>query len=558
MESEDAIKAATDASFKALLGLLQLQRQAVRARWDELASGRTALATAQQALCDGRSVSAVPSDVIKLNVGGEQMAARRETLTMAAGSRLAAMFSGRWDELLEKDRDERIFLDYDPKCFRKLLDHLLEMKMHDPTAAKLPIDVPAEIEQGFDLILGHLHLQDFLYDQEDGSLPEKMKAKQQNQAAQLGSTDDESESRIALLKAMQDLSAESVELDGLFVALQYQKDALADEKEFMAEMVKEHGDDDILYLNVSGQAITVKRSTLLLCPGSALATKFDAKRWSQQATEDEDQRVFLELNPYCFQKVVDFMRMQRLVADPSTIAFSAGDIRPDQMPSFKRLIDYYGLEEHIDMTPPFVADSAIVCDGAHAAALHEWIGAGKETELLYRGTRDGLTPQSFHQRCDNKGPTLTVVKSTCGYLCGAYTDQSWLRGNGAHAQSQVTFVFSLTSPHVTQPTKFEIEPNQYGSAVYHYTRYGAAFTIGHVYFLSNQGATCSSSLNSGYFQNPTGVANLAANTSFAAAEMEVYAVRRADGPASHGGKRATNSAARAKRNRRGGSGGAAR
>lgn len=48
--------------------------------------------------------------------------------------------------------------------------------------------------------------------------------------------------------------------------------------------------------------------------------------------------------------------------------------------------------------------------------------------LLYRGSRDGWRSSDFHKCCDNKGPTVTLIKvvTTGGkYIFGGYTDQSW-------------------------------------------------------------------------------------------------------------------------------------
>ena len=50
----------------------------------------------------------------------------------------------------------------------------------------------------------------------------------------------------------------------------------------------------------------------------------------------------------------------------------------------------------------------------------------KSTELLYRLTRDGDTPQAFHSKCDGKGKTITFIKnySNC-YRFGGFTTVPW-------------------------------------------------------------------------------------------------------------------------------------
>ena len=45
-------------------------------------------------------------------------------------------------------------------------------------------------------------------------------------------------------------------------------------------------------------------------------------------------------------------------------------------------------------------------------------------KVLYRASRNGWFASNFHSCCDNKGPTVTLVKSG-NYIFGGYTDQSW-------------------------------------------------------------------------------------------------------------------------------------
>lgn len=65
------------------------------------------------------------NDVIQLNVGGRtNIAVLRSTLTQFEDSMLAAKFSGRWDDSMEKDRDGNIFIDQDPDSFMILINYL--------------------------------------------------------------------------------------------------------------------------------------------------------------------------------------------------------------------------------------------------------------------------------------------------------------------------------------------------------------------------------------------------------------------------------------------------
>ena len=42
--------------------------------------------------------------------------------------------------------------------------------------------------------------------------------------------------------------------------------------------------------------------------------------------------------------------------------------------------------------------------------------------MLYRGSRDGFTYKAFHDRCDGKGPTISLFKLKHNGDCiGGYT-----------------------------------------------------------------------------------------------------------------------------------------
>ena len=61
----------------------------------------------------------------------------------------------------------------------------------------------------------------------------------------------------------------------------------------------------------------------------------------------------------------------------------------------------------------------------HAQQLAEWMEDKKfGWQLCYRASNDGWSGADFHTKCDDLGPTVTLVK--CGTnVFGGYTDQSW-------------------------------------------------------------------------------------------------------------------------------------
>ena len=72
------------------------------------------------------------SDVIYLNVGGTLMATLRRTLTYVEDSMLAARFSGRWDESIEKDKDGNFFIDQPIELFLLMIDFIRNKQNQTP------------------------------------------------------------------------------------------------------------------------------------------------------------------------------------------------------------------------------------------------------------------------------------------------------------------------------------------------------------------------------------------------------------------------------------------
>ncbi len=62
---------------------------------------------------------------------------------------------------------------------------------------------------------------------------------------------------------------------------------------------------------------------------------------------------------------------------------------------------------------------------------------------LYSGSLDGFKASKFHRLCDNKGPTITLIKSTLGRKFGGFTKQSWESLNGVYKNDPDAFLFSI-------------------------------------------------------------------------------------------------------------------
>ena len=106
--------------------------------------------------------------------------------------------------------------------------------------------------------------------------------------------------------------------------------------------------------------------------------------------------------------------------------------------------------------------------------IYEWTNYNR-MELIYRGSRDGMTSNSFHNKCDNKNPTIVLYKNTKGSVFGGYTSLAW-QNSGDYRPDPKAFIFTLINIHNSEPTKFNVKNEKEG--VYHGSGYGPTFGDG--------------------------------------------------------------------------------
>eukprot|EP00479_Gromia_sphaerica_P004896 TRINITY_DN157_c0_g2_i1.p1 TRINITY_DN157_c0_g2~~TRINITY_DN157_c0_g2_i1.p1 ORF type:complete len:101 (-),score=14.73 TRINITY_DN157_c0_g2_i1:3-305(-) len=68
-------------------------------------------------------------------------------------------------------------------------------------------------------------------------------------------------------------------------------------------------------------------------------------------------------------------------------------------------------------------DGSTLLKEASETKLAEFMGGNvKHVEILYKATQHGFGASDFHRQCDNKGPTVTVIKRNGSpIIFGGYT-----------------------------------------------------------------------------------------------------------------------------------------
>ncbi|XP_078309425.1 uncharacterized protein LOC144617855 [Crassostrea virginica] len=115
---------------------------------------------------------------------------------------------------------------------------------------------------------------------------------------------------------------------------------------------------------------------------------------------------------------------------------------------------------------------AELLDKKYKDQLVAWIGRPCHFRLLYKISRDGCSARTFHQKCDDQGPTVTVLYNTNNTIYGGYLSQSWING-GCYINDPSAFLFRLQYNGSSNPLKFPVSNAVY--AGYGQIEYGPTF-----------------------------------------------------------------------------------
>ena len=149
--------------FQSFNSALQDEVQRIEAKRQEVESQEKALNEERQRMMQ---ILVKDDDVISLNIGGKNMAASRSTLCQVEGSLLASMFSGRWEDRLKKDKQGNVFLDFNPDCFKLILNYLRAKKIETPRSQAKKPKPPEEERSNYWNLVEYLGLREEL--QSDG------------------------------------------------------------------------------------------------------------------------------------------------------------------------------------------------------------------------------------------------------------------------------------------------------------------------------------------------------------------------------------------------------
>ena len=185
--------------------------------------------------------------------------------------------------------------------------------------------------------------------------------------------------------------------------------------------------------------------------------------------------------------------------------------------------NYYGLNcQYLTLNSTTFIGSTILTQ-EQGISLFNLIGNQSISKTLYRASRDGFLASSFHSKCDNKGATLTLIKSSNGNIFGGFTKANW-NGNSWIIDSNA-FLFSLINQY-DYPIKLNIKSDKVAYAINANPSYGPYFGDAPDLYIADQSNSNTNSFSQlgGTYDLPQNFAFLAGTPYFSTLEIEVYQI----------------------------------
>ena len=176
---------------------------------------------------------------------------------------------------------------------------------------------------------------------------------------------------------------------------------------------------------------------------------------------------------------------------------------------------------------------SLIINEGEVWSLSEMVDFKKGT-LLYRATRDGFSAAAFHNKCDGKANTVTVIKTDSNYVFGVFASAAW-NSSGGYITDRNAFVFSLRKEGISRSEKFMIKRGHFDKALIGNRNYGPIFggknveSIYHssselntdIFIINNSNVNRGSGSNiGGSYQLPTYLAG--SKNDWLTTEIEVY------------------------------------
>ncbi|KAL9954739.1 hypothetical protein ACROYT_G042313 [Oculina patagonica] len=241
-------------------------------------------------------------------------------------------------------------------------------------------------------------------------------------------------------------------------------------------------------LDVAGHLFKTSVQTLTKDPNSMLAAMFSGRF---EMKPSEDGSFFIDRDGTHFRFILNYLRTGKLIL-PEGATFLKELEEEAEFYQIQGIIDELKVSKPstIKASKPSKAfeESEILTNDEHRSVLKSWLPRqDRKWRLLFRASRDGFAAETFHSKCDNKGATVTIVKSG-NNIFGGFTEKSWT-SQLEYTRCRDAFLFSMINPQGLGPTKMQLKSQQQQYAIYCFSGCGPTFGGGHDLHISDNANT---------------------------------------------------------------------
>ena len=182
-------------------------------------------------------------------------------------------------------------------------------------------------------------------------------------------------------------------------------------------------------LNVGGQHFTTTVQTLTKDPDSMLGAMFSG-RFPMKPSDDG--AFFIDRDGTYFRYILNYLRDGKLSLPEGATVIEEIEAEAEFY-QIQGILEELGkpspsksADHGVNAKKPFAESKILTRE--HAKILLGMVPykTGR-WRLLFRASRDGFAAESFHSKCDKKGPTLTVVRRG-SFIFGGFTEAAWSDG----------------------------------------------------------------------------------------------------------------------------------
>ena len=157
---------------------------------------------------------------------------------------------------------------------------------------------------------------------------------------------------------------------------------------------------------------------IMFISGSILHAMFSGRFDTKKA---EDGSYFIDRDGTHFRYVLNYLRTGQLIVPQDELVRIREELLAEA--------EYYQVEGIIKALKESAFEDSVILSSDQRETMVTWLKdcpaiTNDGNKLLYRASRDGWAASNFHSGCDNKGPTVIVIKSG-NYIFGGYTEENW-------------------------------------------------------------------------------------------------------------------------------------